>query len=77
MLQRAVQVRTRFLMDCNVLHAGFCQAVYVYVGMFNHQMGVEGNGNVLPQGGDDRHAERQVRHEMAVHHVEMDAVCSL
>ena len=42
--------------------------------MFDHEMGIERQFRAAAQGFDDRYAEGQVRYEMAVHQVEMDAV---
>ena len=66
-----------FLMDRDVLDAGSSQAVDVGFRMFYHEMGIEGQLGAAAQSLDDGDAKGQVRHEMAVHQVEMDTICPL
>jgi len=42
----------------------------------NHQMGFQAQARYLAERFDDRRAHRNVGHEMAVHHVHVDAVSS-
>jgi hypothetical protein len=42
----------------------------------DHQVHVEGQARDLPQGAHDGRANRDVRHEVAVHHVHVDVICA-
>lgn len=77
LLQDPVEMGAGFLMDRDVLDAGSSQTVDVGFRMFYHEMGIEGQLGAAAQGLDDRDAKGQVRHEMAVHQVEMDTICPL
>jgi hypothetical protein len=77
LLQDPVEMGAGFLMDRDVLDTGSSQAVDVGFRMFYHEMGIEGQLGAATQSLDDGDAKGQVRHEMAVHQVEMDTICPL
>ena len=51
------------------------RALAAAIGRGDHQMAVEGFRRRATDGADHRRPERDVGHEMAVHHVEMDPIC--
>ena len=73
-LERAVQVRPGFGMDRDDVRAGRREGGEVGVGRRDHQVHVEGLRRERPQRLHDVGAERDVRDEVPVHHVEMDPV---
>lgn len=77
LLQDPVEMGAGFLMNRDVLDASSGQAVDVGFRMFYHEMGIEGQLGAAAQSLDDGDAKGQVRHEMAVHQVEMDTICPL
>ena len=73
-LQRAMQMRTGFGMHGDVVAAGFGKGLEIGIAGRDHQMGVEDLLGVRAHRLDDIGAVGNVRHEMPVHHVEMDPV---
>ena len=73
-LQRAVQMRAGFGMNGDDVGAGLGEGLEIGIDRRDHQMHVEGLGRVRPQRLHHVRAEGDVRHEMAVHHVEVDPV---
>jgi 23S rRNA (uracil1939-C5)-methyltransferase len=72
--ERAVQVRAGLLVDDDDAAAGLDVARQQVVGAFDHQVRLERHGDVGPDRGDDVGTEREVRDEVAVHHVPLDAI---
>ena len=73
-LQRAVQVRSRFDVNRDVITTGLSEGFEVRIARRDHQMGIEDLLRVRAHRLDDIGTVGDVRHEMAVHHVEVDPV---
>ena len=73
-LQRAMQMRAGLRMHRDVIAAGFRERLEIGIAGRDHQMRVEDLLRVRPQRLDDVGTVGDVRHEMPVHHVEMDPV---
>ena len=73
-LQRAVQMRPGLRMHQDVVGPGIGERRDERIDRRDHQMHVERQCGVRAQALQDRRAEADVRHEMAVHHVEMQPV---
>ena len=73
-LQRAVDMRAGFDMHGDDVGAGFGEGFEIGIARRDHQMHVERLLGVRPDRFDDVRADRNVRHEMAVHDVDMDPV---
>ena len=56
----------------NQVATGFDERLDVPLGLGDHQMGIEEHLAALAKRLDDRHAETDVRHEVAIHHIEME-----
>ena len=69
-----MKVRPRLGMDGDDVGAGFGEGVEERIDGRDHQMDVERLLRVRPERLHDRGTDRQVRDEMAVHHVDMDPV---
>ena len=67
--QRAIQVRRGFLVHRNHVRPGLGKRPDVLLRILDHQMHVQGHPGCLAQGRHHRHADRNIRHEVAVHHV--------
>ena len=74
MRDRAVQVRHRLDVHGNHVGAGGDELVDIPIRLFDHQVHVERPGRDALDRADDRRANGDVRHEVAVHHVDMDQV---
>ena len=61
-------------MDGDAVGAGLGEGLEIGIHRRDHQVGVESIRRVRPHAPDEIRAEGDVRHEMAVHHVEMDPV---
>jgi hypothetical protein len=61
-------------MHGDVVATGLGERLEIGIAGRNHQMGIESLLGVRPHCLDDVGAVRNVRHEMSVHHVEMDPV---
>ena len=72
--ERAVQVGAGLGVHDDDLAAGLDVLVHQLVGVHHHQVRLEGDVDVRPTGLDHVGPEGQVRHEHAVHHVELDPV---
>ena len=73
-LHRAMRVGTRFGMDGDDVGTRCGKCLKVGIDRRDHQMDVEGLGAVGFQRFDHRRADGDVRHEMPVHHVDMNPV---
>ncbi len=71
-LQGAIQVNAGFLMDRNPVRAGIGESRDELVGIFDHQMAVEGNIDGLAKARDNRRPNRNIGHKVAVHHIDME-----
>jgi hypothetical protein len=63
---------TSFLMHRNPIGAGFCECGDEFVGLFDHQVTIEGDPGDLAKRGDHGRADRKIRNEMAVHDVQVE-----
>ena len=72
--QGAVQVRTRLGMHQQMIGAGVPERLEVRIGRGDHQMDVDGNGDVRTQRLHHHGADRDVGNEMAVHDVDVQPV---
>ena len=73
-LERAVQMRACLRMHQDVVGTGVGERRDERIDRRDHQMHVERQRGVRAQALQDRRAEADVRHEMPVHHVEMQPV---
>ena len=73
-LQRAMQMRTGLGMDGDVIAAGLGEGLEIGIARRDHQMRVEDLLGVRAHRLDHVRPVGNVRHEMPVHHVEMDPV---
>ena len=72
-VERAVQVDAGFLMDGNPVGTGFGEGGDELIGIFDHQMAIEGNaGKRLAERSDYGRADGDVGDKVAVHDVEME-----
>ena len=67
-------MRPRLDMDRDEIGAGLRESVEIGIAGRDHQMHVEEEFGMRPQRRDDRRPDRDVRHEMTVHHIDMDPV---
>ncbi len=72
--ERAVEVRARLGVDDQAGAAGVDVLLGHHVGRVHHQVRLERHRRVGSGGGDHVGAEREVRDELAVHHVPLDEV---
>src|ERR1700719_4329439 len=63
---------TGFLMDGNPIDAGLRECGYEFVGLFDHQVTIEGDPGDLAKRGDHGRANRKIRNEMAIHDVDVE-----
>ena len=71
-LQCAVQVNACFLVHGDPIRASVCKRGNVAVGILDHQVAVEnGVGKRFAQRSHDRRANRDVRHEVTIHNVQV------
>ena len=63
---------TSFLMDRNPIDAGFRECGDEFVGLFDHQVTIEGDPGDLAKRGDYRRADRKIWNEMAVHDIDVE-----
>ncbi len=73
-LERAVEMRSRLCMDRNGVGPGRCEIGKIGIGRRDHQVKIERLFGARPDVPDHRRTEGDVRHEMSVHHIEMDPV---
>ena len=73
-LQRTMQMRSSLGMYRNVIASGFGKSLQIRIARRDHQVRVENLPGVRTHRFDDVRAERNVRHKMAVHHVQVDPV---
>ena len=73
-LQRAVNMRAGFHVHGDGVGAGLGESFQIGIAGRDHQMHVEGLFGVRTDGLHHVGADRNVRHEMSVHHVDMDPV---
>ena len=73
-LQRAMDVRAGFDMHSDDVGARFGEGLEIRIARRDHQMHVERFLGVRPDRFDDIRADRNVRHEMTVHDVDMNPV---
>ena len=75
-LDRAVQILISFPVDDERIGAGLGKGVDEQIGIVNHQVDFQRQTGHGPQRFDDRHSHGQVGNEVAVHHVDVDAIGS-
>src|SRR5205807_773540 len=66
--------RFRFDVDSDRIRAGLGETRHIMIGMFDHQMDIERQLGVFTDKIDNRRAERNVVHEMAIHDVAVDPI---
>ena len=77
-LQRPVQVRGGFDVDSDVVGAGIGERGNLPLGVLDHQVHIDdpaGRVHLIGQRLDDQRPHGDRRHEMAVHHVDVDDPC--
>ena len=74
--QRAVQMRAGLGMDSDDLGTGVGIGIQQRIRIGHHQVRIEQLVGNRAKRLDHRRAKGQVRHKMAVHHIEMDPVCA-
>ena len=67
-------MNARLLLDRDNGGAGARKVVHVKLGLHDHQVDVQRQARYLTHSGHDEGAKRDIRHEVPVHHVEMDVV---
>ena len=70
-VHRAVQMRQHFHVDRDHRGAGVGERLDVAVRLLNHQVHIERDGGDAPKRFHDRRTHRDVRDEVAVHHVDV------
>jgi len=71
-MESAVQMNTRLLMNGNPVRTCFSKSRNELIRIFDHQMTIERHiGESLAERSHDRRPNREVRHEVPVHHVEV------
>ena len=75
-VQRAVEMGDGFGVDDQPLAAGLDEALGEHLGRPDHQVGLERQRRVLAGRGDDVRPEGEVRDELAVHDVALEAVAA-
>ena len=65
---------SRFRMEGDHLHPSLRQILEVDFRMLGHEMHIERKCRMLSEGFDDGASEGQIRHEMSVHHIQMDKI---
>ena len=73
-LERAVQMRPCFRVHQHMVGAGLGECLDERIDRRDHQVHVERQPGAGTQALQDRRAEADVRHEMAIHHVEMQPI---
>jgi hypothetical protein len=69
----AIQMDAGFLMDGHPIGASIGKCGDEVVGIFNHQVAIEGHTwDGFAQGGNDRRADGDVRNKMAIHDVDVE-----
>ena len=71
---RAMQVRQHLDVDRHHVRAGVDERLEVAIGLADHQVHVERQRRGLAQRLHDRHADGDVRHEVSVHHVDVNLI---
>ncbi len=69
-----MQMGNRLLMHGEDIGAGLGEIGDIAVGIFNHQVHVEGQVRHLARRFDDQRTDGDVRHEMAVHDIHMHII---
>jgi len=69
-----MQVRHGFHMDRDHVRARFHERRDVAVRFLDHQVHIERPGRDVPDRPDDRRPDRDVRHEVPVHHVDVNEI---
>ena len=69
-----MEMGTGFDMDCNVIRPGRHKLRNELIRIRDHQVHVERNLRHFLDRLDYRRADRKVRHEMSVHHIDMEQV---
>ena len=67
-------VVARFLVDRDRVAARVAESGHEGVGVFDHEVNVEGQARDRPDRLHDHGTKRKIRHEMAVHHVHVDHI---
>ena len=71
LLQTAVQMFRRFGMDHDLVRPGLGESLDIRFRMFHHQMAVKEQFRHLADLRDDRRAEGQIGHEIAIHDIDV------
>jgi hypothetical protein len=68
-MKGAIEMDAGFLVDRDPSSAGFRESGDEFVRSFNHEMTIEWDFRDFAKGGYDRRPDRDIRDEMAIHHV--------
>src|SRR5262245_56803925 len=68
-----MQVRANFLTDDNHISSSLSKGFNIILGIRNHQMGFERCLSAAPYSFDDQRPHRNVRNEVTIHNVDLDA----
>jgi len=74
LLNGAVQVRRRLLVDDDCIRAGFGEPLDEIFRRLDHEVGLDGQARQWPQAFDGQRAESNIGNEAAVHHVHLESV---
>jgi hypothetical protein len=69
--KRAIKMGASFLVNRDPIDSYFSQYRDKFVGVFDHQVTVEGNRRHLAESGDNRRPDREIGDEVAVHYVKV------
>ena len=73
--KRSVRMPARLGVERDVAGAGLCEVRNNAIDWLNHEVNIDRRFDaVVPQGVTNQRSNRQVRHEMIIHHVEMHDV---
>ena len=71
-MKRAIEMDAGFLVDRDPSSAGFRESGDELVRPFNHEMTIERDFRDFAKGGYDRRPDRDIRDEVAIHHVHVE-----
>jgi hypothetical protein len=71
-MKGAIEMDAGFLVDGDPISAGFGKCRYKFVRPINHEMAIERNFRDFAKRGYDRRPDRDIRDEVAIHHVHVE-----
>ncbi len=65
-------MRAGFLVHQDLIGSGFDEHGRVTVWIRDHEVYIDGHARDFPERSKNRRTHREIRHEMAIHHIEME-----